>query len=456
MNILLGITGSVSAYKTPWLVRDLRKAGHNVRVIMTPSARQFVAPLALEAVSLHPVIIDPYDPSIQEGGSWHVHLAQWADVICIAPCSATTLARLATGLCDTALMTVVCSRTPVTELYVFPAMDTDMWLQPSTKRNVDQLRSDGVIVIDPESGELASGLVGQGRLPEIAKIIKTLVGASRWLARHNNIEARHNILPERADILPERANILPEQADILPERADILPEQADILPERADILPERASHRLAPTSVVITAGPTHERIDAVRSIVNHATGTMGFALAEAAQKRGYLVTLVTGPTSLPTPFGVERIDVVSAQQMYDAVMRHTDSDVFIMAAAVADFTPAEPSDRKIKKEAIGDDLSITLTRTRDILAAVGKSKKEHQRVIGFALESDNLLENAHRKLESKNADMIVANEAGKADSGFGTGQNTITIVTKHAQPLSYPAMSKRACAEVILDALEKL
>jgi phosphopantothenoylcysteine decarboxylase/phosphopantothenate--cysteine ligase len=183
---------------------------------------------------------------------------------------------------------------------------------------------------------------------------------------------------------------------------------------------------------------------------------MGFALAEAAQKRGYLVTLVTGPTSLPTPFGVERIDVVSAQQMYDAVMRHTDSDVFIMAAAVADFTPAEPSDRKIKKEAIGDDLSITLTRTRDILAAVGKSKKEHQRVIGFALESDNLLENAHRKLESKNADMIVANEAGKADSGFGTGQNTITIVTKHAQPLSYPAMSKRACAEVILDALEKL
>jgi phosphopantothenoylcysteine decarboxylase/phosphopantothenate--cysteine ligase len=435
MNILLGITGSVSAYKTPWLVRDLRKAGHNVRVIMTPSARQFVAPLALEAVSLHPVIIDPYDPSIQEGGSWHVHLAQWADVICIAPCSATTLARLATGLCDTALMTVVCSRTPVTELYVFPAMDTDMWLQPSTKRNVDQLRSDGVIVIDPESGELASGLVGQGRLPEIAKIIKTLVGASRGLARHNNIEARHNILPERADTLPERA---------------------DTLPERADILPERASHRLAPTSVVITAGPTHERIDAVRSIVNHATGTMGFALAEAAQKRGYLVTLVTGPTSLPTPFGVERIDVVSAQQMYDAVMRHTDSDVFIMAAAVADFTPAEPSDRKIKKEAIGDDLSITLTRTRDILAAVGKSKKEHQRVIGFALESDNLLENAHRKLESKNADMIVANEVGKADSGFGTGQNTITIVTKHAQPLSYPAMSKRACAEVILDALEKL
>ena len=435
MNILLGITGSVSAYKTPWLVRDLRKAGHNVRVVMTPSARQFVAPLALEAVSLHPVIIDPYDPSIQEGGSWHVHLAQWADVICIAPCSATTLARLATGLCDTALMTVVCSRTPVTELYVFPAMDTDMWLQASTKRNVDQLRADGVIVIDPESGELASGLVGQGRLPEIAKIVGTLESSEQRAA---SSEQRTASSKQRTASSEQRAASSEQRAANSGERMT------------------NDSLLAARCSLLITAGPTHERIDAVRSIVNHATGTMGFALAEAAQKRGYLVTLVTGPTSLPTPFGVERIDVVSAQQMYDAVMRRTDSDVFIMAAAVADFTPAEPSDRKIKKEAMGDDLTITLTRTRDILAAVGKSKREHQRVIGFALESDNLLENAHRKLESKNADMIVANEAGKADSGFGTGQNTITIVTKHAQPLSYPAMSKRACAEVILDALEKL
>lgn len=177
MNILLGITGSVSAYKAPWLVRDLRKAGHDVRVIMTPSARQFVAPLALEAVSLHQVIIDPYDPSIQQGGSWHVHLAQWADVICIAPCSATTLARLATGLCDTALMTVVCSRTADTKLVVFPAMDSDMWLQPATKRNVAQLCTDGVTVIEPESGELASGLVGQGRLPEIEKIVEIVASA---------------------------------------------------------------------------------------------------------------------------------------------------------------------------------------------------------------------------------------------------------------------------------------
>lgn len=417
MNILLGITGSVSAYKTPWLVRDLRKAGHDVRVVMTPSARQFVAPLALEAVSLHPVIIDPYDPAIQEGGSWHVHLAQWADVILIAPCSATTLARLATGLCDTALMTVVCSRTADTDLLVFPAMDTDMWLQPSTKRNVDQLRADGITVIDPDSGELASGLIGQGRLPEIGKIVGIVASAEYRVPSSEVGRPRESGDPA--------------------------------LGTRNTALGTR-------NSLLITAGPTHERIDAVRSIVNHATGTMGFALAEAAQKRGYLVTLVTGPTSLPTPFGVERIDVVCAQEMYDAVMKHRDADAFIMAAAVADFTPLKPSTQKIKKEQLGDTLSIELTRTHDILAEIGKGKTERQRVVGFALESDNVIENAQRKLAAKNADMIVANQAGVPNSGFGSGQNTITIVTNGSDPKIYPAMSKRACAEVILDALENL
>ncbi len=417
MNILLGITGSVSAYKAPWLVRDLRKAGHDVRVIMTPSARQFVAPLALEAVSLHPVIIDPYDPAIQEGGSWHVHLAQWADVICIAPCSATTLARLATGLCDTALMTVVCSRPADTKLVVFPAMDTDMWLQPATQRNAAQLRNDGITVIDPESGELASGLVGQGRLPEIEKIVGIVASAEYRVPSSEVGRPRESGDPA---------------------------------------LGTRRSPLSTLNSLLITAGPTHERIDAVRSIVNHSTGTMGFAIAEAAQKRGYLVTLVAGPTSLETPFGVERINVVSAQQMYDAVMQHQHADAFIMAAAVADFTPAHPSTQKIKKESVGDALSIELTRTHDILAEIGKIKTAQQRVVGFALESDNLEQNAIQKLESKNADMIVANQAGIPNSGFGSGQNTITIVTKSSEPLSYPAMSKRACAEVILDALEKL
>ncbi|MBK7577061.1 MAG: bifunctional phosphopantothenoylcysteine decarboxylase/phosphopantothenate--cysteine ligase CoaBC [Ignavibacteria bacterium] len=406
MNIILGITGSVSAYKTPWLVRDLIRAGHTVRVVMTPSATQFVAPLALEAVSQHPVIMDPYDPSIQEGGSWHVHLARWADVIVIAPCSATTLARLATGLCDTALMTVVASRPAETPLVIAPAMDTDMWLQPSVQRNIAQLRADAVTIIDPESGELASGLVGAGRLAELGVIVG-IVGSS--------VGARQAV-------------------------------------------PLRSNHDgLRGKRVVITAGPTHERIDAVRAIVNHSTGTMGFALAAAAQERGALVTLIAGPVALPTPRGVERIDVTTAAEMHAAVEREIDADVFIMAAAVADFTPAHPVDGKIKKqETAGNGLTLTLVPTVDILAMVGAQKQEHQTVVGFALEHTNVVDYATQKLSTKNADMIVANRAGVADSGFGVGSNTITIITPTQPPTEYPPMSKRACAEVILDAVEKL
>lgn len=408
MKILLGITGSVSAYKTPWLVRDLRRAGHDVRVVMTPSARQFVAPLALEAVTTHPVIIDPYDPAIQEGGSWHVHLARWADVICIAPCSATTLARLATGLCDTALMTVVCSRPAETPLFVFPAMDSDMWLQPATQRNVEQLRSDGITVVDPESGELASGLVGHGRLPEIETIVKAIT------------EVRND---GSTSVIPSFSN--------------------SVLPLSRHLL--------------ITAGPTHERIDAVRSIVNHSTGTMGFALAAAAQRRGYLVTLVTGPVSLPTPFGVERVDVTSAAEMYEAVMRHREeADIFIMSAAVADYTPAAPLDVKLKKDVVGEHASIELVRTKDILAEIGAGKNDSQKVVGFALETGDVVGYAKEKLERKNADMIVANAANAPDSGFGSGRNTITIITNDGPTSPFPPMSKTACAEVILDAIERL
>jgi phosphopantothenoylcysteine decarboxylase/phosphopantothenate--cysteine ligase len=411
MNILLGITGSISAYKTPWLVRDLRRAGHDVRVIMTPSARQFVAPLALEAVTTHPVIIDPYDPAIQEGGSWHVHLARWADVICIAPCSATTLARLATGLCDTALMTVACSRPVETPLVVFPAMDSDMWLQPATQRNVEQLRADGITVVDPEAGELASGLIGHGRLPEIETIASVI--------------AQHDV-------------------------------QGTV--HASTSTPTTTSERgVAGKHLLITAGPTHERIDAVRSIVNHSTGTMGFALAAAAQQRGYVVTLVSGPINLPTPFGVERVDVTSAAEMHEAVMRHREqTDVFIMSAAVADYTPATPLDTKLKKDVVGQQASIELVRTKDILAEIGSGKSSAQKVVGFALETGDVIGYAREKLSKKNADMIIANEANAPDSGFGTGNNTITIVTNTDSPISYPPMSKKACAEVILDAIERL
>ena len=257
MNIVLGITGSVSAYKTPWLVRDLIRAGHEVRVIMTPNAQAFVAPLALEATSQHPVIIDPYDKDIQEGGSWHVHMAHWADAMLIAPCSATTLSKLATGNCDNALLTVAASLPEDTPLLVSPAMDTDMWEKSSTQRNVEQVKSDGVVVIDPEEGELASGLKGKGRLPELDSLVE-LVSSQK------SVDSR-----PRTEV-PGTKNVEPG------------------------------------TSVVITAGPTHEPIDAVRSIINHSSGRMGFALAEAARDRGMLVTLITGPVALQTPYGVER------------------------------------------------------------------------------------------------------------------------------------------------------
>lgn len=402
MKILLGITGSVSAYKTPWLVRDLRRAGHDVRVVMTPSATQFVAPLALEATSTHPVVVDPYAPEIQEGGSWHVHLAHWADVIFIAPCSATTLARLATGLCDTALMTVVCSRPPSTPLLVAPAMDTDMWEQPAVQRNVAQLRADGVDVIPPVSGSLASGLTGTGRLPELDDLVALV--------------AQHG--PEHSVDLTTSQHV------------------------------PTALH-----TITITAGPTHEPIDAVRSIVNHSTGTMGFALAEAARDRGMLVTLIAGPVHLPTPAGVHRIDVTTAKEMMQAVQQHQQADCIVMAAAVADFTPAEPFDGKLKKESMSSTPTIALRKTDDILAYLGSVKPEHQVLVGFALEYNNVIAYAEEKLQRKNADMIVANQAGAPNSGFGTSNNTITIVRRDGSPTSYPAMSKRACAEVILDAI---
>lgn len=417
MNIILGITGSISAYKTPWLVRDLRRAGHDVRVVMTPSAREFVAPLALEATSLHPVIIDPYDASIQDRGSWHVHLARWADVMLIAPCSATTLARLANAMCDTALMTVACSLPVGTPLIVAPAMDTDMWDHPATRRNVDRIAHDGAIIIPPASGPLASGLSGAGRLPEI----DTLIDA---VQTHGPF----------TDAAPQR----PASEALT-----------------AEVAAESATHALAGRRVVITAGPTHEAIDDVRYIGNHSSGRMGIALAEAARDRGALVTLVLGPSPLPAPMGVETVRVTSAQELLEATVA-VDYDVAILAAAVADFRPAQRVDGKLKKTDAGETMTLELVRTTDILATLGQTKRSDQRLVGFALEATNVVAYATEKLQRKQADMIVANQAGAERSGFGGNDNTITIVRHNADPASFPPMSKRACADVILDAITTL
>jgi phosphopantothenoylcysteine decarboxylase/phosphopantothenate--cysteine ligase len=394
-NVILAITGSISAYKTPWLVRDLRRAGFDVRVVLSPSATQFVTPLALEAASAQPVIVDPFHPSIQDRGSWHVHLAQWADAMLVAPCSATTLARLAHGLCDTAPMTVAMSLPATTPLLVAPAMDSDMWAHPATQHNIAALKVRGTVIIPPETGSLASGLTGQGRLPEHEVLVEALVTATTTPSLHG-----HNIL--------------------------------------------------------VTSGPTHEPIDAVRSIVNHASGRMGHAIAAEAAARGANVTLVSGPTSLPDPANVHTIHVTTAAQMATAVHEHAAlATIVVMAAAVADFTPARPHDGKLKKHTLGDAPVIELQRTTDILATTGSQRRSGQYIVGFALEHENVVEYATAKLATKNADMIVANTAGIPNSGFGGEQNTITIVTKTNPPASLPPTSKRNCARAIFDAIER-
>jgi len=418
MNIILGVTGSISAYKTPWLVRDLLRAGHEVRVVMTPSAARFVSPLALQTVSLNTVYLDPFDPSLQDAGSWHVHLARWADLMLIAPCSATTLARLANGLADTAVNLVAASLPSATPLLLAPAMDSDMWSQASTKRNAERLAADGMVVLPPESGMLASGLEGAGRLPELETIVDLVLAHSTM---NTSQSPTHGTSANDAVLVSHV------------------------------ISPQYAS--LAGRHVLITAGPTHEAIDDVRFISNASSGLMGYAVAEAARDRGAMVTLVSGPVALAEPLGVDVISVVSAEDMYSAVRSRSNVDIYIMAAAVADFTPVTRTDGKLKKEEtlVHGTLTIEFKRTKDILADVGTNKRENQIVVGFALESTDLITHAQEKLIRKNADIIVANKAGALRSGFGTPDNTITILTRTHALVAYPPMSKRACAEVILD-----
>ena len=388
MNVLLGITGSISAYKAPWLVRELRRRGASVRCLLTPEAARFVSPLVLQNVSLHSVVVDPFDPAIQSDGSWHVHWARWAERAVVAPCSANTLAKLAQGRAEGALCLTLMSLPRETPLKLAPAMDPDLWLHPATQRNVEQLRQDGAEVLEPEQGELASGLVGPGRLAE-----------PEWLA---------------------------DWALLGPiERPQIL----------------------------ITAGPTREAIDPVRYLTNHSTGKMGYALAHEARRRGHSVVLIAGPTDLPDPVGVRTIHVESAQEMFLACQREAlHSQIIIKAAAVADFAPSRQGVSKLKKEDLGEDWSLAMQRTPDILAWLGEHKRPGQVLVGFALETDNAEENARGKLKRKRCDMVVLNHALRPRSGFGGDDNTITLVTAQGQ-LDLLPMSKLDCARAILDAL---
>lgn len=390
-NILLGVCGSIAAYKSALLVRHLRKEGANVRVIMTFSATEFIPPLTLGTLSGQPVLTEFADPS---SGTWnnHVELGSWADIFLIAPASANTIAKFAQGSCDNLLTAVYLSaKCPV---YVAPAMDLDMWKHPATRHNVALLTQYGNHIIPPGYGELASGLQGEGRLAEPEEIVSYISSAP--------------------------------------------------------------AGKLKGKRVLVTAGPTYEALDPVRFIGNRSTGTMGFAIAEELARQGALVELVTGPVqlSIQNP-SITRTDVSTAEEMHRACMALFPScDIGILSAAVSDYAPEKVSDQKIKKN--DDSLTLKLLKTKDILADLGKMKKNGQMLVGFALETDNELEHAREKLKKKNLDLIVLNSLRDQGAGFGTETNQITLLRPEADPLRFPVKPKAEVAKDIIENLQSL
>jgi len=390
-KILLGITGSIAAYKAIYLVRLLVKAEAEVKVILTPSAKDFVSELTLSTLSKNPVLTDLFDEK-----SWanHVELGRWADLMIIAPLSCNSLAKMANGFCDNLLMAVYLSATcPV---LVAPAMDEDMWKHPSTKANLDKLNSYSNKIIPVEKGELASGLFGEGRMAEPEQIMNFI---------ENNFFLTRPLKGKKA---------------------------------------------------IVSAGPTYEPIDPVRFIGNHSSGKMGLAIAKELHNRGAEVTLVMGPTQLDIPAnGISVINVNTAEEMFNACeKKFKKSDMAIMAAAVADFTPKEIKKAKIKK---GDsDLKLDLVKTKDILKTLGEQKKKSQVLVGFALETDNEKFNALEKLKKKNADMIVLNSLRDEGAGFGHDTNKVTIFEKKGGEFKFETRSKTEVAKDIVDTIIRL
>ncbi len=388
---MLGITGSIAAYKAVLLVRELVKAGAEVRVIMTPSAADFVTPLTLSTLSRNPVLTELFD---EQSWSNHVMLGRWADVFLIAPLSCNTLSKMANGNCDNLLMAVYLSATcPVV---VAPAMDEDMWQHPSTCVNIKRLEEFGNRIIPVGNGALASGLSGEGRMAEPAEII----------------------------------SYLEEQVF--------------------------SSGVLSGKKVLVTAGPTYEPIDPVRFIGNHSSGKMGIALAREMQSRGAEVTLVLGPvTGEPALQGIRIISVMTAAQMYDACMQEfPDATIAVMAAAVADYTPAQTAAEKIKKT--GETLPLELKKTRDILKSLGEIKRTDQVLVGFALETNDEKKHALAKLENKNADMIVLNSLNDTGAGFGKDTNKVTMFTRDGKEFPFGTKPKQAVAADITDTIIQL
>jgi phosphopantothenoylcysteine decarboxylase/phosphopantothenate--cysteine ligase len=392
-HILIGVTGGIAAYKVAFLIRLLVKHGAEVRVVMTPLAKQFITPLTLATLSKNPILVDFFNP---ENGDWnsHIDLGIWADLYVIAPATANTIAKMANGVADNLLITTYLSaRCPVV---VAPAMDLDMYAHPVTQKNIETLKSYGNMIIDPMSGELASGLEGKGRMEEPENILKVI------LSFFNT---------------------------------------------------ESLGKDLTGKNILVTAGPTCEPIDPVRFIGNYSSGKMGYAIADELCSRGANVTLVSGPVSIsPKHQGIHIIKVNTAGEMNAACISHFNSmDAAILSAAVADYTPAEPSASKIKKGK--ENFHIELQSTPDIAASLGKLKRTDQRLVGFALETDDEVANAQKKLQAKNFDFIVLNSLNDKGAGFQVDTNKVTMIDKHNNIEKSELKSK---AEIAADIVNKL
>ena len=394
-KIVLGITGSIAAYKSCLIIRELIKSGAEVQVVITPAGKEFITPITLSALTHKPVVSEFFS---QKDGTWnsHVDLGLWADAMVIAPCTAATLGKMANGVADNMLITTYLSmKAPV---FIAPAMDLDMYKHASTQKNIETLRSFGNHIIEPGSGFLASGLEGKGRMEEPKNIVKAL--------------------------------------------ADFFSTSSESPSYTEDLKDKK---------ILITAGPTYEKIDPVRFIGNYSSGKMGFALAEECSQRGAKVVLVAGPVSLTCSESIQRVDVESCKEMYEAAVgEFPNCDAAILCAAVADFRPEEIAEQKIKR--VGDDLLLKLKPTQDIAATIGTMKGEGQRIVAFALETNEEESNAQRKLEKKNADFIVLNSTRIPGTTFQADDNQITIINKEGKK-SYAKKPKTEVARDIIDEL---
>lgn len=437
-HIVLGITGSIAAYKSCLIIRALVKRGAEVQVVITPAGKEFITPITLSALSRHPVISDFFS---QRDGTWHSHvdLGLWADAMLIAPCTASSLGKMAHGVADNMLVTTYLSmKAPV---FIAPAMDLDMYQHPSTQANINTLKGYGNRFVEPTSGFLASGLEGKGRMQEPDLIVEEL---ERFFADPLK-ETTQEGAQDQEEMTQEDTL---DQEDTTQKGAQDQEKMTQEAAQKEKMLP------LAGKRILITAGPTYERIDPVRFIGNFSSGKMGFSIAEECRRRGAEVTLVAGPTALQCDAAIRRVNVESAQEMYEACLPAFDTaDAAILSAAVADFTPEQKAESKIKREA--DDLVLRLRPTHDIAKTLGQRKRPGQRLVCFALETNDEEANARGKLVRKNADFVVLNSTRIPGTTFNADDNQIAVVTREGVR-SYPKKSKQEVASDIIDVLQGL